>query len=254
MTILKDKKEIENLKEGGRILASVLYQVASAARVGIATIELDKLAEKLIKQSGGAPSFKNYKTTEDEIPFPFALCVSINDEVVHGIPGERELQNGDIVGLDLGLEFKGLYTDMAITVPVGEVRDKTIKMIDVAKKSLDAGISAVKNGACVGDIGFAVQFCVEKNGFGVVRKLVGHGLGHKPHETPEVPNFGKKRTGTILKEGMVLAIEPMITVGCPDIFLDNDMWTWKTKDGSPSSHFEHTIIVTQTGAEIITQI
>ncbi|MEK9183783.1 MAG: type I methionyl aminopeptidase [Patescibacteria group bacterium] len=254
MTILKDKKEIENLKEGGKILASVLYQVAANAQIGVATIELDKLAEKLIKQSGGTPSFKNYKTTEDEIPFPFILCVSINDEVVHGIPGKRALQNGDIVGLDLGMKYKKLYTDMAITIPVGKVSDKVRKIIRVAEKSLDAGINAAKNGARIGDIGFVVQSYVEQNGFSVVRKLVGHGLGYKPHETPEIPNFGKKGTGVILMEGVVLAIEPMITAGGSDVFLDDDMWTWKTKDGSLAAHFEHTIIITKSGAEIITKI
>lgn len=254
MTILKDKKEIDILREGGRILASVLCQVADGARIGVLTIELDALAEKLIKQSGGTPSFKNYKTTEDEIPFPFALCVSINDEVVHGIPGERSLQSGDIVGLDLGLEFKGFYTDMAITVPMGKVSDEAKKIIDIAEESLNGGINAAKGGAHIGDIGFAVQSCAEKKGFSVVRKLVGHGLGHRPHESPEIPNFGEKRTGMTLKEGMVLAIEPMITAGGPDVFLGDDMWTWKTKDRSLSAHFENTIIITKFGAEIITKI
>lgn len=254
MSIIKNEKDKKVLREGGKILASILYQVADAAKVGVATIELDALAEKLIKKLGGVPSFKNYKTAEDETPFPFALCVSINDEVVHGMPGERALQNGDIVGLDLGLEFKGLYTDMAITVPIGKVSDEAKKIIDIAERSLNRGINAAKDGAYIGDIGFAIQHHVEGNGFSVVRKLVGHGLGHKPHEDPEIPNFGRKGKGMALKEGMVLAVEPMITAGDPDIFLDGDMWTWKTKDRSISAHFEHTIIVAKTGAEIITQI
>lgn len=254
MTILKDKKEIEKLKEGGKILASVLYQVAAKARVGVATIELDTLAERLIKQSGGKPSFKNYKTVDDKIPFPASLCVSVNDEVVHGMPSRRILKNGDIVSFDLGMEYKKLYTDMAITVPMRKISDKAIKMIDIAKNSLNIGLGAIKDGAHIGDIGFAIQSYVEQSDFSIVRKLVGHGLGYKPHESPEVPNFGKKGAGMILTEGEVLAIEPMITAGDPDIFLDNDMWTWKTKDSSLSAHFEHTVIVTQTGAEIITQI
>jgi methionyl aminopeptidase len=254
MTILKDRKEIDSLKEGGRILASVLSQVASAARVGVATIELDALADKLIKQSGGTPSFKNYKTVEDKIPFPFSLCVSINNEIVHGMPGERALKNNDLLSLDLGLKFKDLYTDMAITVPIGKASDEIMHIINTAKNSLGVGVSAVKDGAAIGDIGFAIQSYVERNSFGVIRKLVGHGLGHKPHEDPEIPNFGKKGSGLRLREGMILAIEPMITAGSYDIVLDDDLWTWKTKDGSLTAHFEHTIIVTKTGAEIITKV
>jgi methionyl aminopeptidase len=245
MITIKTPEEIKILREGGKKLASVLYQVAEMVRPGIATIELDKMAKKLIKDNGGEPSFLNYKTIEDRISYPASLCVSINDEVVHGIPSFRKLKNDDIVSLDLGMKYKNFYTDMAITVGTG-------KIIEVAKKSLEEGIKVIKEGARIGDIGFAIQTCAEKNGFNVVRQLVGHGVGYKPHEEPEIPNFGSRGTGEILKQGMVLALEPMITEGNPEVFLSDDNWTWKTKDGSLAAHFEHTVVVTKNGAEILT--
>ena len=254
MTILKNIEEINMLREGGKILASVLYEAAGMSVSGIKTIELDKLAEKRIREAGGRPSFKNYKTQDDKVPYPASLCVSINEEVVHGVPGEIVLKDGDIVSLDLGMEYKGFYTDMAITFPVGKASEQAKKLIETTKESLNLGIMAVKNGAFTGDIGYAIQSFAEKNGFNVVRKLVGHGLGRKVHEPPEVPNFGVKGKGEILREGEVIAIEPMITAGRQDIYLDKDEWTWKTKDGSLSAHFEHTIIVTKNGAEIITKM
>jgi len=254
MTILKNIEDINKLREGGKILASVLYEAAGMSVSGIKTIELDKLAEKRIREAGGRPSFKNYKTSDDKIPYPASLCVSINEEVVHGVPGERVLKDGDIVSLDLGMEYKGFYTDSAVTVSVGNISEQAKKLIETTKEALNLGIMAVKNGAFTGDIGYAIQSFAEKNGFNVVRKLVGHGLGRKVHEPPEIPNFGVKGKGEILREGEVIAIEPMITAGRHDIYLDKDLWTWKTKDGSLSAHFEHTIIVTKNGAEIITKI
>lgn len=253
MITIKTPEEIKILRAGGKILASVLHQVAREVRPGTATIELDKLAERLIKEAGGEPSFKNYKTKDDRIPFPASLCVSINDEVVHGIPSkERILKEGDIVSLDLGLKYKNFYTDMAITVAVGKVDSKAKKIIEKAKKSLEKGTKAVKEGKQIGDIGYAIQTYVYKNGFSVVRNLAGHGVGYAVHEEPEIPNFGRKGTGEILKEGMVLAIEPMITAGGLELVLDKDKWAWKTKDGSLAAHFEHTIVVTKKGAEILT--
>jgi len=245
MITIKTPEEIKILQEGGKKLVSVLYQVAEMVGPGVVTAELDKMAERLIKEAGGEPSFKNYKTDEDKIPYPASLCVSINDEVVHGIPGPRKIKDGDIVSLDLGMKYKNFYTDMAITVGTG-------KIIEVAKKSLEEGIKVIKQGAHIGDIGFAIQSYVEKNGFNVVRQLVGHGVGHNPHEEPEVPNFGKKGTGEILKQGMVLALEPMITAGNPEVILSDDNWTWKTKDGSLAAHFEYTVVVTKNGVEILT--
>lgn len=253
MISIKSQEEIKILREGGKILASVLYEVAEEVSPGIATIKLDELAEKLIKKNGGEPSFKNYKTYQDKISYPASLCVSVNDEIVHGIPSEEKiLKEGDIVSLDLGMKYKNLYTDMSITVPVGKINKEAEKIIKTTKKSLDAGIKAIRDGARIGDIGFAIQSCAEKNGFNVVRKLVGHGVGYKVHEMPDVPNFGTKGNGLELKQGMVLALEPMLTVGSPDIILDKDNWTWKTKDGSLSALFEHTVAVTKKGAEIIT--
>jgi len=254
MTILKNIEDINKLREGGKIIASVLREAASRALPGVKTIELDMLAEKIIREAGGRPSFKNYKTPDDKIPYPASLCVSINEEVVHGVPGERVLKDGDIVSLDLGMEYKGFYTDIAVTVSVGEASEQAKKLIETTKEALNLGIMAVKNGAFTGDIGYAIQSFAEKNGFNVIRKLVGHGLGRKAHESPEVPNFGLKRKGEILREGEVIAIEPMITAGRHDIYLDKDLWTWKTKDGSLSAHFEHTVIVTKNGTEIITKI
>ncbi len=254
MTILKNIEDINKLREGGKILASVLREATSRVLPGVKTIELDILAEKMIRESGGRPSFKNYKTSDDKFPYPASLCVSINEEVVHGVPGERILKDGDIVSLDLGMEYKGFYTDSAVTVFVGKAGEQAKKLLETTKKALDLGIAAVKNGAFTGDIGQAIQSFAEKNGFNVVRNLVGHGLGRKTHEDPEVPNFGMKGKGEVLKEGEVLAIEPLITAGRYDIYLDKDLWTWKTKDSSLSAHFEHTIIVTKTGAEVITKI
>lgn len=254
MTILKNIEDINKLREGGKILASVLREAVEKALPGVKTAELDKVVEKMIKDFGGRPSFKNYKTPDDKVPYPASLCVSINDEVVHGLPSERILKDGDIVSLDLGMEYKGFFTDMAVTVPVGDTDEQAKKLIATTQEALNKGISAVKSGAFIGDIGQAIQSCAERNGFNVVRKLVGHGLGRKAHEDPEIPNFGARGKGEILQEGEVLAIEPMITAGHQDIYLADDLWTWKTTDGSLSAHFEHTIIVTKNGAEIITKI
>lgn len=257
MTILKDEKEIQALRDGGKILASVLQKVSKAAKTGVSTAALDKMAQDLIVEAGGRPSFLNYKTADDKRPYPASLCVSVNDEVVHGIPsGEKVLKDGDMVSFDIGMEYKGLYTDTACTVIVGGNAPKEVKeFLETAKKSLGEGIKAVRAGAKTGDIGNAVSACAEEKGFGVVRKLVGHGIGRSAHEDPEVPNFGKAGTGSVLEKGMVIAIEPMITFGNYDVYLDKtDLWTWKTKDGSLAAHFEHTVLVTENGAEIITKL
>jgi len=249
----KTEKEIEILREGGKKLSFILNEVAKLVKPGVATIELDELAEKMIRDIGGRPSFKNYKTYADAIPFPATLCVSINDEIVHGIPSAKKiLKEGDIVSLDIGMEYKKMFTDMCITVEVGKVGENAQKIMDVCKKALSEGIKTIKEGIRVGDIGFAIQKYVEGEGFGVVRNLVGHGVGHEIHEEPEIPHFGKKGTGVKLKAGMVIAIEPMITEGSYDTKLDDDEWTWRTKDGKLSAQFEHTVVVTKDGAEILT--
>lgn len=254
MITIKTPEEIKILREGGKILASVLLMVSDKAEPGMVTAELDEYAENLIKKAGGEPSFKNYKTKDDKYLFPASLCVSINDEVVHGIPSGRILKESDIVSLDLGLKYKNLYTDATITVGVGKINAEAKKLLNITKIALEKGIEVIKEGATTGDIGYAIQLYVEANGFNVVKKLVGHGVGHEVHEDPEIPNFGKKGEGVVLKEGMVLALEPMVVVGTGDVILDKNNWTWKTKDGSLAAHFEHTIAVTKRGAEILTKI
>ncbi len=254
MIRIKTTEEIKILREGGKILASVLHKLNQEAKRGIATIYLDQMAEDLIRKEGGEPSFKKYKTRDDKIPFPASLCVSINDEVVHGIPCFEKLREGDIVSLDLGMKWKGLYTDATISFGIDRISDEAKKLLDVTKVALEKGIGAVKEGATIGDIGFAVQSYVEASGFNVVKELVGHGVGYFVHEEPEIPNFGKKRSGEILKEGMVLALEPMVCIGSADVVLDKNGWTWKTKDGSLSAHFEHTIVVMKKGADVLTKL
>ena len=249
--IIKNKKELEILREGGKRLAAVLSSVAHEAIPGVTTKFLDELAEKLILESGGKPSFKNYANPMGKKDYPATLCVSVNDEIVHGIPDERTLKTGDVVGLDIGMWYEGFCTDTALTVLVG---GGTNKLIDSTKKSLEIGISKVKAGVRIGDIGFAIQNFLEKEGFGVVRELVGHGVGNAVHEDPEIPNWGKPGTGMELLENMVIAIEPMATEGSPKIKLLSDTWTWSTKDGSRSAHFEHTLVVTKNGSEIFTKI
>lgn len=255
MITIKTPEEIKILRDGGKILASVLLMVSKKAKPGIATLELDEYAEFLIKEAGAEAAFKGYKTRDDKYPFPSSLCVSINDEIVHGIPSrERILKEGDIVGLDLGLKWRGLYTDATITIGIGEINAEAKKLLDVTKNALEQGIKVVKENAATGDIGSAIQSYAEKNGFNVVKKLVGHGVGYNVHEEPDIPNWGKKGSGIILKQGMVFAIEPMVVQGSGDIILEKNNWTWKTKESSLSAHFEHTIAVTKKGCEILTKI
>lgn len=253
MALVKSEKEIINLAEGGKRLAEILQKVAEAVRPGVTTKELDNIAETLIVSSGGTPSFKGYNAFGAHTAYPASLCTSINNEVVHGIPSEKRiLKEGDIIGLDIGMKYTGLYTDMAVTVGVGRIDADSQKLIDVTRSALKAGIATVRQGSSIGDIGEAVQTFVEANGFSVVRELVGHGVGHAVHEMPEVPNFGKKGRGLKLAEGMVLALEPMVTAGDYRVVLANDDWTWKTKDGSRAAHFEHTVVVTKNGACVLT--
>jgi len=249
---IKNKKELETLREGGKKLAEVLDLVSKKVAPGVKTEELDEYAEMLILERGGKPSFKNY-SEGGETPYPATLCTSINDEIVHGIPSNRLLKNGDILGLDIGMVFGGLYTDMAITVPVGDITEEAKKLINVAREALNNGISAIHNDVNIGDVGYAIQSYVESLGLNVVRELVGHGVGRGVHEEPEIPNWGVRGAGRTLKEGDVIALEPMVVAGSKKIKLADDKWTWKTADGGLSSHFEHTIVVTKNGAEIITQ-
>ncbi|KKS34655.1 MAG: Methionine aminopeptidase [Parcubacteria group bacterium GW2011_GWA2_42_35] len=253
MITVKTKEKIEILREGGKKLAKIMKEISQKAEPGIKTIELDKIAEALILKAGGEPSFKNYKTKDDRIPYPASLCVSLNDEVVHGLPSEKIiLKNGDIVSLDLGMKYKGLYTDIALTIGIGTIDKKAGKLLKICKIALAKSIKQAKEGRTLGDIGFIIQSYVESHGFQVVRKLVGHGVGYSVHEEPDIPNWGEPGQGEVLKRGMVLAIEPMIVEGGPDVFLTSDGWTWKTKDGSRAAHFEHTIAVGKNKGEILT--
>lgn len=270
MTI-KTREELQTLRESGGRLAKILDKISASVKPGLESLELDRMAEALILSLGGDPVFKGYKTRYDARPFPASICVSINDEVVHGIPSKgRVLRDGDVVGLDIGMRWPsknirrrrirfwrkkltaGLITDMAVTVAVGSVSSQASGLIKATNKALERGISAIRPGARLGDIGCEIQRIIESSGFSVVRDLAGHGVGRRLHEEPYVPNYGVPGGGAALKEGMVLAIEPMAVLGGPDIILGADDWTWHTKDGSLAAHFEHTIVVTKTGAEILT--
>ncbi len=251
---IKTKKEIDTLREGGKHLASVLRALADAVHPGVTTHELNTLAEKLIKDGGDTPSFLGYAPSGAKRAFPASICVSINEEVVHGIPNEEEkiLKEGDIVALDGGLIHKGLFTDSAITVGVGKIDTNAKKLLETTKKALMIGIKAVRAGATTGDVGFAIEQFVKPFGYGIVRDLAGHGVGYAVHEEPFVPNFGKKGEGVVLKAGMVIAIEPMLNEGDAGVKLASDGYTYVTKDGSRSAHFEHTLVVTENGSDILT--
>ncbi len=257
MVIIKTSEEIALIREGGKILARILEDLGKAVKPGIKTIELDRIAESLVFKYGAVAAFKNYKPDfnhKDQAGYPASVCVSVNEEVVHGIPGNRVLQEGDIVSLDMGVLYKGYYTDAAITVGAGKISPIARKLIDVTKKSLEFAIAETKIGNRLGDIGWAAQSYAEKNGFSVVRDLVGHGVGKFIHEEPEIPNFGRPGTGLELKEGMVLAFEPMITAGNYKVKTLADGWTIATCDKSLSAHFEHTVAVTKNGAEVLTRL
>jgi len=256
MIIIKTPEEIEILREGGRRLATVLYKVKEKMAPGVSTKDLDIYAEKLIKDMGDEPAFFNYRPAGAKIPFPASLCISINDEVVHGIPSEKKvLKEGDIVALDLGLKHQGLFTDMAITIPVGKVSAGSKALMDVTEQALQVGIDSAQVGNTVGDIGYAIESFVrsrKENKYGIVEVLSGHGVGRKIHEDPYIPNFGKRGKGEKLVPGVVIALEPMLNNGTKNVTLDPDGYTFRTADGKRSAHFEHTILITENGAEILT--
>lgn len=247
MILIKSEQEIEIMKQGGKILAKIIRELKNEVKPGLTTLELDKLATELISDYGAKPAFKGYQG------FPNALCVALNQQIVHGVPSEREIKEGDILSLDLGVIFQDYYSDMAVTVAVGEVEPETRRLIRVTKKSLARAISRVKTGKTVGDIGQAIESYVKNQGFDVVRDLCGHGIGKELHEDPEVLNFGQRHKGETLKQGMVLAIEPMAVMGKPGIEKDKDGFAFKTIDNSLSAHFEHTVLVTDRGGVILTE-
>ncbi|MBN1778970.1 MAG: type I methionyl aminopeptidase [Candidatus Buchananbacteria bacterium] len=256
---IKTAEEIAIIRQGGKILAEVLKQLLSAAQAGVKTIELDLLAEKLIRQSGGLPAFKNYADSPSETPFPTTICASVNDQVVHTPAGDYALKSGDILSIDIGMKYPatddGLYTDMAKTKAIGSVPQLTRKLLKVTAKSLELGIAQVKPGNTIGDISRAIQKYVEDNGFSIVRQLVGHGVGYAVHEDPRVPNFYDPVTANFkLEEGMVIAIEPMVNIGDYRIEVLDDDWTIVTSDGSLSAHFEHTVAVVKGGHKVLTAL
>ncbi|MEK7190143.1 MAG: type I methionyl aminopeptidase [Patescibacteria group bacterium] len=255
--IIKTPEEIEILREGGRHLAEVLYKLKEKIAPGISTKDLDIYAEKLIREMGDQPAFLNYRPEGATKPYPASLCVSVNDEVVHGIPNKnRILKEGDIVALDLGIKHKGLFTDMALTVPVGVVDAKSLKLLQITERALFAGIDAARAGNTVGDISYSIESFIraQKHKYGIVEVLSGHGVGRAIHEDPYIPNFGKKGTGAKLMPGMVVALEPMLNLGTKKVTIDDDGYTFRTADGQNSAHFEHTILITEGKAEILTKI
>ncbi len=251
--MIKTEEEIAIIREGSRRLARILVLVRDACVVGATTRELDQLTERLIREGGDEPAFLNYTPEGASHPFPGTLCVSVNDEIVHGIGGDRVLKDGDIVGIDTGLIHKGLFTDSALTVPVGNIDDIAKKLIAVTEQALQEGINSARGGNTIGDIGYAIEKYVREHGFVVVEELGGHGVGYKQHEDPHISNYGERGHGTKLKAGMVLALEPIVNEGTRYIKLLADGYTYATKDHKRSGHFEHTILITDGPAEILTQ-
>lgn len=247
-TRVKTSAEIKSMQTSGKMLATVLALMRENTGVGAVPKELASKAAKELKSLGGKPAFLNYHG------FPSVICISVNEEVVHGIPNSRELSEGDIISYDFGVNYQGMITDSAITVPVGKLNPDVEKLVKATKESLHAGLNQLKDGVKVGDIGAAVQKVLADNKLGNVRDLVGHGVGHELHEDPNIPNYGTKNTGPTLLAGMTIAVEPMATLGTDDVVIDEDSWTVVTADNSISAHFEHSVLITENGFEILTKI
>lgn len=245
---IKTAQEVKLLREAGKILAGIVQELRRSLKTGITTRAVDIEAERLIRAAKVQPAFKGYRG------FPACVCVSINDEVVHGIPGERVIKDGDVVSLDVGIVYKEYYSDTAVTVGVGTIGEEQRRLMDVTEQALLKGIEQARAGNHLSDISHAVQSHVEANHFAVVRDFVGHGIGKNLHEDPEIPNFGPPHTGPLLKEGMVFAIEPMVNAGTWQTRILGDGWTVVTQDGRPSAHFEHTVAIGKKGPEILTRI
>lgn len=250
MIELKSPSDLKKMDGAAKIVAAILVELEAMVAPGVTTKRLDSEAERLIAKHGAKPAFKNYRVGPNV--FPAVLCVSINDEIVHGIPSGRRLEEGDIVSLDFGVVYEGFYGDSAVTVPVGRIDDDSQRLIDTTRHALDAAIERMRPGNRLGDVGSAVQEVAESAGYGVVRDFVGHGIGRALHEDPQVPNFGRPGRGQGLKSGMVLAVEPMINVGTPAVRVLDDGWTAVTADGQRSAHFEHTIAITDDGPVVLT--
>jgi methionyl aminopeptidase len=247
LIIRKSAEEIEQMERAARVVVQTLELLGEHVRAGVTTQELDELAEEFIRSQGGEPTFKGYRG------YPASICTSPNAMVVHGIPGPYELSDGDILSVDVGVTLGGFVGDSAYTFPVGEISDDAKRLLDACQTALAAGIEQARAGNHLSDIGHAVQTATEDAGFSVVRSLVGHGVGRKMHEDPQIPNFGEPGRGPVLQDGMTLAIEPMINAGGPGVYLHDDEWSISTEDGSLSAHFEHTVAVTEEGPKILTR-
>ena len=252
MISLKSAREIEIMKRANLIVAEVLQELKRRVAPGVTTLDLDALAEEMTLKKGAIPAFKGYNVAGRI--YPRCLCASVNEEIVHGIPSNRVLREGDIIGLDYGVIYEGFYGDSAITVGVGKVSEEAQRLMDVTEQSLYKGVEQLRDGKRLGDLGSVVQKIAEDAGFSVVRAFVGHGIGKKLHEEPPVPNYGEPDRGLRLKEGMVLAIEPMVNAGSHEVEIKEDGWTAVTKDGSLAAHFEHSVAITKTGPVILSQI
>lgn len=247
MTRIKTEKEIEAMRESGAMLKAVLDAIESVLVPGMNLIDIDQMARSELKGLGGKPAFFGY------MGFKGAICLSVNDEVVHGTPRNIDLQEGDIIGLDFGVKYRGMITDSARTLPVGNISAQLERLLEVTKQSLYKGIDQLKDGVKTGDIGAAIEAVLDKAGYGIVRDMVGHGVGHAVHEEPNIPNYGIRGSGTILRAGMTVALEPMATLGSHEIYIDKaDNWTVRTRDGSMAAHFEDTVLITNSGFEILT--
>ncbi len=249
---IKTEEEIELIRESAMLVGRALGEVSRLLEPGISTLKLDQVAEECIRDHGGIPAFKDYKQSPVDAPFPGTLCVSVNEEVVHGFPlADKFLVDGDIVAVDCGVFMNGYYGDCAYTFGIGEVVSKKLRLMKVTNEALYKGLEKAVEGGFLGDVSHAIQFHVESHGYSVVREMVGHGIGSKLHEPPEVPNYGRKRSGLKLVEGMTLAIEPMVNLGRRKIVVESDGWTIRTSDRSPSAHYEHTIVVRKDQCEIL---
>jgi methionyl aminopeptidase len=246
LIVLKTPEELAIMRRAGQVAARAIRGVAKAVAPGVVTGNLDRLAETLIRDAGGVPSFKGYRG------YPASICTSIDDEVVHGIPSSRVLQDGEIVSLDLGVLLDAFHADLALTVGVGEIPPEVQRLLATTAAALDAGIAAARPGGYLGDIAWAIQSVAEAAGFSAVRDFAGHGVGRLLHEDPQVPNVGRPRSGIALQVGMTLAIEPMVNMGGPDVLIDKDGWTVRTRDHTLSAHAEHTVAITEHGPEVLT--
>ncbi|HHW60692.1 MAG TPA: type I methionyl aminopeptidase [Syntrophomonadaceae bacterium] len=252
MITIKTPDEIQKMRQAGQLVASILGMLEKKVAPGVSTGELNARAEEDCRKHGAIPVFKNYPHPYRGRPFPGAICASVNEEVVHGIPGEKKLREGDIISIDFGVILNGYAGDSALTIAVGEADPRVLKLIKVTEESLMKGIEQAHAGKRLGAISHAIQSYAESHGYSVVRDFVGHGIGKEMHEDPPVPNYGSSNRGPVLKTGMTLAIEPMLNMGSDHIIVEADQWTVKTRDGKPSAHFEHTIVIGATGPEILT--